>query len=93
MPIYEYECGGCSAITEQMQRVTDPPLAACPKCGGAVSRLVSRSSFQLKGAGWYVTDYKKKGTEGATAEAKPVPAAPKTCGSGGCGSGGGTTGD
>jgi putative FmdB family regulatory protein len=57
MPIYEYECLACGRRTEALQRMTDPPLAACPECGGAVKKLISRPAFQFKGTGWYVTDY------------------------------------
>lgn len=57
MPIYEYECTSCGKNFENMQRITEPPLAACPFCKGKVKKLVSNCSFQLKGTGWYVTDY------------------------------------
>jgi len=53
MPIYEYACETCGKTTEQMQRIQDPPLQKCPTCGGPLHRLVSRTSFQLKGGGWY----------------------------------------
>jgi len=59
MPIYEYRCDKCRKIVEVMQKFTDKPLSRCPSCGGRVSRLISNCSFQLKGSGWYVTDYKK----------------------------------
>lgn len=62
MPIYEYQCLKCRNEFEAMQRFSDSPLKKCPSCGGAVKRLISRSSFQLKGSGWYVTDYAKKGS-------------------------------
>jgi putative FmdB family regulatory protein len=55
MPIYEYRCEHCGDF-EEMQRITDPPLARCPKCRRKVKRLISNTSFQLKGTGWYVTD-------------------------------------
>src|SRR5512134_3288993 len=56
MPIYEYRCEHCGDF-EQMQRITDAPLARCPSCKRKVRRLISQTSFQLKGSGWYVTDY------------------------------------
>ena len=56
MPIYEYRCTKCGDF-EQTQRISDPPLARCPKCRRKVQRLISATSFQLKGSGWYVTDY------------------------------------
>jgi putative FmdB family regulatory protein len=59
MPIYEYQCDKCQKIVEVMQKFTDKPLSRCPSCGGRVARLISNCSFQLKGSGWYVTDYKK----------------------------------
>src|SRR5262245_38683865 len=63
MPIYEYACEHCG-VFEEMQRITDPPLAKCPKCKRKVRRLISQTSFQLKGSGWYVTDYARKGNGG-----------------------------
>jgi putative FmdB family regulatory protein len=60
MPIYEYRCEKCGDF-EEMQRITDPPLARCPKCKGKVRRLISSTSFQLKGSGWYATDYGRTG--------------------------------
>jgi putative FmdB family regulatory protein len=60
MPIYEYACEHCG-VFEEMQRITDPSLAKCPKCKRKVRRLISQTSFQLKGSGWYVTDYARKG--------------------------------
>ncbi len=65
MPIYEYKCNHCGRIIELMQKFSDKPLARCPSCGGRVTRLISNCSFQLKGTGWYVTDY-KKGDSGRT---------------------------
>lgn len=60
MPIYEYECRGCGHAFEEWQKMSDPPVRKCPKCSARkVERLVSVSSFQLKGGGWYVTDYGK----------------------------------
>ena len=60
MPIYEYRCEHCGDF-EEMQRITDPPLVRCPKCRRKVRRLISNTSFQLKGTGWYVTDYARSG--------------------------------
>ncbi len=56
MPIYEYHCSHCGTF-ETMQRITEPPLKRCPTCKGKVERMVSRTSFILKGNGWYATDY------------------------------------
>jgi putative FmdB family regulatory protein len=63
MPIYEYHCEHCGEF-EEMQRITDPPLARCPRCRRKVRRLISSTSFQLKGTGWYVTDYARAGGGG-----------------------------
>jgi putative FmdB family regulatory protein len=60
MPIYEYECQKCKTITEAFQKVSDKPLAKCPKCGGRVEKLISAPAIQFKGSGWYVTDYAGK---------------------------------
>jgi putative FmdB family regulatory protein len=60
MPIYEYECGKCG-VFEHSQRISDPALAKCPTCRRKVRRLISSTSFQLKGSGWYVTDYARGG--------------------------------
>jgi putative FmdB family regulatory protein len=56
MPIYEYRCEHCGEF-EEMQRITDPPLSRCPTCRRKVRRLISNTSFHLKGTGWYATDY------------------------------------
>ncbi len=60
MPIYEYECGTCG-VFEHSQRITDAALAKCPTCRRKVRRIISNTSFQLKGSGWYVTDYARSG--------------------------------
>jgi putative FmdB family regulatory protein len=57
MPVYEYQCSACKHIEEAFQKISDAPLTVCPKCQGALSKIVSHSSFHLKGSGWYVTDY------------------------------------
>src|SRR5688572_1595236 len=70
MPIYEYRCGECGAQTEILQRISDAPSTVCPACGkAALTKLVSAAGFQLKGTGWYVTDFRDKGSKpGAKAE-------------------------
>jgi putative FmdB family regulatory protein len=70
MPIYEYECPKCG-VFEATQRITDDPLRRCPSCRGKVRKLISSTSFQLKGSGWYVTDYARKdgaGKDGKSAK-------------------------
>ena|SRR6185295_981967 len=68
MPIYEYQCQQCGTRTELIQKFSDPPLAACPKCGGEVKKLISSPAFQFKGSGWYATDYAAKGKGSAPAD-------------------------
>jgi putative FmdB family regulatory protein len=63
MPIYEYECQKCGTF-EATQRITEKPLTKCPTCKAKVKRLISNTSFQLKGTGWYITDYARKGKNG-----------------------------
>ena len=63
MPIYEYECQKCGHHLEKMQGMNDKPLTRCPECKGKLEKKWSQTSFQLKGSGWYVTDYAAKGQE------------------------------
>jgi putative FmdB family regulatory protein len=60
MPVYEYECPACDKVFEVQQKMSDAPLSSCPDCGGDVKKLVSMSSFQLKGGGWYADGYSSK---------------------------------
>ena len=60
MPLYEYKCSKCNTVFEVIQKVTDPPLKKCIKCGGAVTKTISAPAIQFKGSGWYITDYAKK---------------------------------
>ena len=77
MPIYEYRCKECGFQKEYMQRMSDAPLTDCPQCGKrSLSKLVSAAGFQLKGTGWYATDFKNSSTKPAAkpeskSEAKP----------------------
>jgi len=57
MPVYEYECTKCDDRFEVMQKITDDPLTTCSHCGGELRKLITNTSFVLKGTGWYVTDY------------------------------------
>ncbi len=57
MPIYEYICDDCKKVTEAMQKITAPPLTTCPQCSGNLRKLVSNTSFVLKGGGWYKDGY------------------------------------
>src|ERR1051325_294522 len=65
MPIYEYSCKKCGAHLEVMQKISDAPLARHAKCGGKLEKEWSRTGFQFKGSGWYVTDYARKKSDGA----------------------------
>ena len=60
MPIYEYKCKNCGEIEEALQKFEDEPITTCKSCSGALKKIISQNSFQLKGSGWYVTDYAKK---------------------------------
>ena len=62
MPLYEYQCEACGNRFEKIVKFSDPPLEACPACGGTVQKLLSSPAFQFKGSGWYITDYAKKKT-------------------------------
>ena len=59
MPLYEYQCEKCGRF-ERIVKFSDPPLAACPTCGGVVQKLFSSPAIQFKGSGFYITDYAKK---------------------------------
>jgi putative FmdB family regulatory protein len=83
MPVYEYECPACEKIIEVQQRMADEPLTQCPKCDGPVKKIMSRSSFQLKGGGWYADGYSSaKAKTDAKKESSPAPSTPP-CKSGG----------
>ena len=69
MPIYEYTCGKCGAHLEVMQKISDKPLTRHARCGGKLSKEWSQTSFQLKGSGWYVTDYAGKKSEAKESKA------------------------
>ena len=74
MPIYEYKCRKCG-IVEVTQRITGKPLSRCPTGKGKVKKLISNTSFQLKGSGWYVTDYARKEKPSAATKEAKAPAA------------------
>lgn len=92
MPIYEYRCNSCGYEKEQLQKISDAPISVCPACGSTdYHKLISAAGFQLKGSGWYVTDFKNNKTEkpkpkqaaknDKTAKPADSPASPntKTC--------------
>ncbi|HEX9961978.1 MAG TPA: zinc ribbon domain-containing protein [Pyrinomonadaceae bacterium] len=70
MPIYEYRCAGCGVHLEKMQKMSDAALTVCENCGGKLEKQISRSGFQFKGSGWYVTDYSNKGKSETKTETK-----------------------
>jgi|SRR5665647_467239 len=76
MPVYEYECGGCDKIFEVQQRIADEPVTVCPECGGEVRKLISMSSFQLKGGGWHTDGYSGP-SNGKGAPESPAPVVSK----------------
>jgi len=99
MPIYEYNCQKCGHHLEIMQKMSDKPLTRCPECKGRLEKIFSQTSFQLKGSGWYVSDYTSRGKAEKSdktdkSEKKPdksekKEAAAGTCAAtgGGCGAG------
>jgi putative FmdB family regulatory protein len=71
MPIYEYRCSSCGQQQEVMQKISDPLLTTCPACGKpTLVKMLTAAGFQLKGSGWYATDFKSKGTAPAAKDAK-----------------------
>jgi putative FmdB family regulatory protein len=76
MPIYEYRCHSCHDEFEVTQKITEAPLGACPKCRGPLEKLISQSSFVLKGSGWYATDYGRKSGQASDKAAKADGASP-----------------
>jgi putative FmdB family regulatory protein len=76
MPLYEYECSQCGKIVEVLQKFSDKPLKTCEHCSGSLHRIVSQSSFHLKGTGWYVTDYNSR--SGTSSEGNSKTAETKT---------------
>lgn len=69
MPLYEYQCPSCGNF-EVIQKFADAPLSTCPTCGTGVSKLPSAPAFHLKGSGWYLTDYARKGSGASSSEGK-----------------------
>lgn len=70
MPLYEYQCDACGDRFEKIVKFSDPPLDACPKCGGSVQKLMSSPAIQFKGSGWYITDYARKSSADASSGTK-----------------------
>ena len=78
MPIYEYQCESCKQVTEAWQSLADAPLTTCQSCAGTLKKLISMSSFHLKGGGWYADGYSS--TSGGSSCAKTEACSTKTCG-------------
>ena len=75
MPIYAYKCGSCGHAKDVLQKVSDAPLTVCPACGAAAfSKQVTAAGFQLKGSGWYATDFKSGNSAPAADKAGDKPA-------------------
>ncbi|EHL28991.1 FmdB family zinc ribbon protein [Legionella drancourtii] len=79
MPIYEYQCTNCHHHFDLMQKISDEPVTQCPECGNnTVIKLISAAGFQLKGTGWYATDFKNKSSAPTEASAKSGESTKKT---------------
>lgn len=79
MPIYEYECSDCHHTFDLIQKISDEPITKCPACSmNTAVKLVSAAGFQLKGTGWYATDFKDKNTPEKKSTTKDVKKAPDT---------------
>ena len=78
MPLYEYQCAKCGAVFEVRQKFSDEPLTQHEGCGGSVDRLISAPAFQLKGSGWYVTDYAGGGSRGGAIRSESGDSAAKS---------------
>lgn len=73
MPIYAYKCGSCGHAKDVLQKVSDAPLTDCPACGApAFSKQITAAGFQLKGSGWYVTDFRGGNSGASSSSAKPA---------------------
>lgn len=80
MPIYAYKCGSCGHAKDVLQKISDPPLTVCPACGaGTFGKQVTAAGFQLKGSGWYATDFRNGSAPAPAADAdatKPAESKP-----------------
>lgn len=87
MPIYEYRCDKCGLEKEYLQKVSDAPISACPCGESTMTKLISAAGFQLKGSGWYATDFKNGGSKPAAAKEGGESKAGSDSGGGACASG------
>jgi putative FmdB family regulatory protein len=81
MPIYEYVCDSCGHQFDKIQKMSDSNIQKCENCGKEAKRIISQTSFMLKGTGWYATDYAGKKAHTSSSDSAPA------CGAGGCASG------
>ena len=85
--IYEFKCQDCGQINEFWMKISDPSPTECPSCKGPkLERVISKTSFALKGTGWYTSDYKRAGTSAAASTSSTASSAADCCGGGPCGS-------
>jgi len=78
MPIYEFACTQCGKVIEAYLRFSDAPLKACKHCSGKLHKLISQSTFKLKGTGWYVTDYGNKSKPSSSSKSEVKGKKPKS---------------
>jgi putative FmdB family regulatory protein len=71
MPLYEYQCEACAHRFEVIQKYSDAPIETCPRCNGAVRKLLSSPAIQFKGSGWYITDYARAGKSDSSSSGAP----------------------
>jgi len=84
VPIYAYKCSACGHAEDKLQKISDAPLTVCPQCSQATySKQVTAAGFQLKGSGWYVTDFRSNGSGGAKTSEAAVPVAGAEAAAGG----------
>ncbi|MDP5240731.1 zinc ribbon domain-containing protein [Uliginosibacterium sp. 31-16] len=77
MPIYEYRCGDCGHQKDHLQKHSDAPISNCPACGSSTyAKQLSAAGFQLKGNGWYATDFKNSSSSSSNSATASCPAAP-----------------
>lgn len=86
MPFYEYQCQACGHEFEKLQKINDDVLKDCPSCSKSeLKKLISAAAFQLKGSGWYATDFKDSGKKKSEPNKDAKPASSQCCGGGTCG--------
>ncbi|OZI62996.1 FmdB family zinc ribbon protein [Bordetella genomosp. 11] len=94
MPIYAYKCSSCGHAKDVLQKISDAPLTVCPECGAsAFTKQVTAAGFQLKGSGWYVTDFRNNGNSASSGGAKSDAKSDAKTGSAAADSGAAKTGD